>query len=154
MTTLTYEIDLNAPVEKVYSYCTNPDNIKDSWPPDVVKETANISGTKGEKGSTFKIKGHYAGKDEEMRMMVTEKRPNDKFMTKQTEGPFKKWESIQEFQSRGNMTHVKHTIDYELPTTGKLLKMVTHKDADKKIRDGMEGYIQSLKYKMELAENK
>ena len=79
-----------------------------------------------------KIKGHYAGKEEEMRMTVTEKRPNSKFMTKQMEGPFKRWESVQEFQGRENTTHIKHNIEYELPTTGKLLKMVTHKDADKK----------------------
>jgi ligand-binding SRPBCC domain-containing protein len=154
MTTLTYEIDVNAPVEMVYNFCTNPDNIKNTWPPDIVKESTTLSGAKGEKGSTFKIKGHYAGKDEEMRMMVTESRPNNKFMTKQTEGPFKKWESIQEFQGGDNKTHIKHTIDYELPATGKILRIVTHKDADKKIREGMEEYIQALKYEMESSERK
>jgi len=154
MTTLTYEIDVDAPVEMVYNFCTNPDNIKDTWSPDIVKESTTLSGANGERGSTFKIKGHYAGKDEEMRMMVTEKRPNNKFMTKQTEGPFKKWESIQEFQGNDNKTHIKHTIDYELPTTGKILRIVTHKDADKQIREGMEEYIQALKYKMESSERK
>jgi ligand-binding SRPBCC domain-containing protein len=149
MTTLSYEIDVNAPVDKVYKYCTDPDKIKETWPPDIVKDSTNISGSKGEKGSMFKIKGHYSGKEEEMRMMVIEKWPNSKFMTKQTEGPFKKWESVQEFQGRDNMTHIKHTIDYELPTAGKILRMISHRDADDKIREGMEEYIQTLKYKME-----
>src|SRR5215467_12544402 len=116
MTILSYEIDVKAPLEKVYKYCTDPDNIKESWPPDVVQDSQNVSGTKGEKGSVFKIKGNYGGKTEEMRMMVTEKWPNSKFAAKQTEGPFKKWESVQEFETKDNSTHIKHTIVYEMPT--------------------------------------
>jgi ligand-binding SRPBCC domain-containing protein len=97
----------------------------------------------------YKLIGHYAGKDEEMRMMVIEKWPNSKFETKQTEGPFKKWDSKQEFEKRGEMTHLVHTIDYELPTTGKIFRMVSHRDAEDKIREGVETYIQTLKHKLE-----
>ena len=52
MTMLTYGVDVNAPVDKVHNYCTNPGNIQESWPSDVVKESMVVSGTKGEKGST------------------------------------------------------------------------------------------------------
>jgi hypothetical protein len=120
--------------------------MKETWSPELVKSATNISGTQGEKGSVYKLVGHYAGKDEEMRMMVVEKWPNNKFMTRQTEGPFKTWESIQEFRGRDeNSTHVKHTISYELPATGKVFRMVSHRDADDKIREGFEEYIQTLK---------
>jgi ligand-binding SRPBCC domain-containing protein len=150
MTTLSYEVDVKAPVEKVYNYCTNLDNIKDAWSPELVKSATNISGTQGEKGSMYKLTGHYAGKDEEMRMMVVERWPNNKFMTKQTEGPFKKWESVQEFRGRDdNSTHVKYTINYELPTTGKVFRMVTHRDADDKIREGVEQYVQTIRHRLE-----
>jgi ligand-binding SRPBCC domain-containing protein len=153
MTTLSYETDVKASVEKVYNYCTDPDNIKDTWPADMITDSTNISGTKGEKGSMFKVKGHYSGKEdkeEEMRMMVTERWPNSRYMTKQIDGPFKKWESVQEFEVRdNNTTHIRHTINYELPRAGKIIRRVSRSDADDKIRIGMEEYIQTLKYKME-----
>ncbi|MDQ4056632.1 MAG: hypothetical protein M3156_04355 [Thermoproteota archaeon] len=40
-----------------------------------------------------------------MKLEVVEKKPNRKLVTRQTEGPLKKWESIQEFQGNGNTTH-------------------------------------------------
>lgn len=150
MPTLSYEVDVKAPVDKVYNYCTDIDRQKEAWSPEIVKEATVISGTKGQKGSMFKIKGHYAGKDEEMRMMVTERLPNSRFETKQTEGPFKKWDSVQEFEKKGDdTTLVKHTVNYELPATGKVFRMVSHRDADAKLREGLEQYIQSLKHRIE-----
>jgi uncharacterized protein YndB with AHSA1/START domain len=41
MTTIEYEADINAPVERVYEYYTNPDNIKEAWPQDVVRVRIN-----------------------------------------------------------------------------------------------------------------
>ena len=31
---IQYEIDINAPVENVYEYYINPDNINEAWPQD------------------------------------------------------------------------------------------------------------------------
>ena len=120
MSKLEYETDVNAPVERVYEYYTNPDNIKESWPRDVVKESESVSGSKSEEGSEMRVKGQYMGKEEEMKLQVVDKEPNRRLVTRQTEGPFKKWESIQEFQGNGNRTHIRHTIEYELPTTEKI----------------------------------
>jgi ligand-binding SRPBCC domain-containing protein len=149
MTALSYEIDINAPVEKVFTYYTDPNNIKESWPSDIVKESSIVSGTRGEKGSVFKVKGQYLGKQEEMRVQVIEKWPNKKFITKQVEGPFKKWESIQEFQDANNATHIKHSVEYELPMTGRIVNLVSGKEAENKIRSGLEQAVQTVKHKME-----
>ena len=62
MTTITTNIDIQAPVEQVFEFYTNPDNIKDSWPRDIVKESENLSGQKTEEGSEMKVKGEYMGK--------------------------------------------------------------------------------------------
>ena len=43
--------------EKIYEYYTNPDNIKEAWPRDVVKESETVSGSKGKEGSEMKVKG-------------------------------------------------------------------------------------------------
>jgi ligand-binding SRPBCC domain-containing protein len=149
MSRIEYETDINAQVEKVYEYYTNPDNIKEAWPRDIVKESESVSGSKSEEGSEMKVKGEYMGKEEEMRLEVADKEQNRRLVTRQTEGPFKKWESIQEFEGKGNSTHIRHSIDYELPTTGKIANMLSGSQADNKIRKGLEQAAQTVKQKLE-----
>ena len=61
------------------------------------------------------------GKKDDILLEVVEKEENKKLVTRQTQGPFKRWESVQEFHNgQNNYTPVTHTIDYELPTTGKI----------------------------------
>jgi carbon monoxide dehydrogenase subunit G len=45
MTKVQYQTEINAPIEKVYEYYTNPDNIQKAWPQDIVKESENVSGS-------------------------------------------------------------------------------------------------------------
>ena len=147
MANVKYETEINAPVEKVFEYYTNPDNIKEAWPRDIVKESESLSGSKSEEGSEMKVKGQYMGKEEEMILEVADKEQNRRLVTRQTEGPFKKWESIQEFQGNGNSTHIRHSIDYELPTTGKVANMLSGSQADNKIRKGLEQAAQNSEAK-------
>ena len=139
MTKVQYQTQINAPVERVYEYYTDPNNIQEAWSHDIVKESEDVSGSKNEEGSEMIVKGQYMGKEEEMTLQVTDKEQNKMLVTKQTQGPFKSWESIQEFQGNGtNTTHVKHTIDFELPTTGKIANMLSGSQADNKIRQALE----------------
>ena len=149
MTKVEYQIEISAPNEKVYEYYTNPDNIREAWPQDIVKESENVSGSKGEEGSEMKVKGEYMGKKEEMKLQVVDKEPNRKLVTRQTDGPFKKWESIQEFHGNGNTTHIRHTIEYELPTSGKIANTLSGNQADNKIKQGLEQAAQTVKQKLE-----
>src|SRR3712207_5761926 len=100
MATIQYEIDINAPVDKVFEYYTNPDNIKQAWPQDIVKESESLSGSKNEEGSEMKVTGEYMGKRDEMILEVTEKEQNKRLVTQQKEGPFKSWTSRQEFNQK------------------------------------------------------
>jgi ligand-binding SRPBCC domain-containing protein len=149
MANIQYETEINAPVEKVFEYYTNPDNIKEAWPRDIVKESESLSGSKSEEGSEMKVKGQYMGKEEEMILEVADKEQNRRLVTRQTEGPFKKWESIQEFQGNGNSTHIRHSVNYELPTTGKIANTLSGSQADNKIRKGLEQAAQTVKQKLE-----
>jgi len=156
MTTIQNQIKINAPVERVFEYYTNPDNIKESWPHDIVKESENVSGQKSEEGSEMEVRGEYMGKKDEMTLEVVQKEQNKRLVTKQTEGPFQRWESIQEFQSSGNdntttTTLVNHTINYELPTTGKIANVLTGSQAENKIRQGIEQAAQTVKQRLESA---
>ena len=149
MTKVEYQTEIISPIEKVYEYYTNPDNIQEAWPRDIVKESENVSGSKGEEGSEMKVKGEYMGREEEMKLQVVDKEPNRKLVTRQTEGPFKKWESVQEFQGNGNRTHIQHTIEYKLPVTGKIANTLSGSQADNKIKQGLEQAAQSVKQKLE-----
>jgi ligand-binding SRPBCC domain-containing protein len=150
MASVQYETEINAPIEKVFEYYTNPDNIKEAWPRDIVKESESLSGSKREEVSEMKVIGQYLGKEEEMILEVADKEQNRRLVTRQTEGPFKKWESIQEFQANGNSsTHIRHSVDYELPTTGKIANTLSGSQADNKIRKGLEQAAQTVKQKLE-----
>ena len=150
MTTISTNIQIQAPVEQVFEFYTNPDNIKESWPHDIVKESENLSGQKSEEGSEMKVEGEYMGKKDEMILEVAQKEQNKRLVTKQTQGPFQSWESIQEFQSNGNnSTKVNHTINYELPTTGKIANFLTGSQAEDKIRQGIEQAAQTVKQRLE-----
>ena len=148
---LQYEIDINAPVDKVFEYYTNPDNIKQAWPQDIVKESESLSGSKNEEGSEMKVTGGYMGKRDEMILEVTEKEQNKRLVTQQKEGPFKSWTSRQEFnQSNGQQgTHIKHVIDFELPTTGKIANFLSGDQAKNKIQQGLQQSAQTVKQKLE-----
>jgi uncharacterized protein YndB with AHSA1/START domain len=43
MISITTEVEIIAPVERVFEFYTNPDNIKESWPRDILKESENVS---------------------------------------------------------------------------------------------------------------
>jgi ribosome-associated toxin RatA of RatAB toxin-antitoxin module len=150
MTKVEYQTQINAPVRKVYEYYTDPNNIQEAWPRDIVKESEDVSGSKNEVGSEMRVKGQYMGKEEEMRLQVLDKEENRRLVTKQIQGPFKRLDSIQEFQGNGtNTTHVKHSIDFELPTTGKIANMLSGSQADNKIREALEQAAQTVKQKLE-----
>ncbi|HSA75514.1 MAG TPA: SRPBCC family protein [Candidatus Nitrosocosmicus sp.] len=152
MTTIQTNIQIQAPVEKVFEYYTNPDNIKESWPRDIVKESENVSGQKSEEGSEMKVEGEYMGKKDEMILEVIQKEQNKKLITRQTEGPFKSWESIQDFQingNDGNTTTVNHIINYELPTTGKIANFLSGSQAEDKIRQGVQQAAKAVKQRLE-----
>ena len=137
----------------MFEYYTNPENIKEAWPREIIKESEPISASKNEEGSEMKVKGEYMGKEEEMLMEVTDKEQNRRLATRQTQGPFKKLESIQEFQGNGNITHVKHIIEYELPTTGKVANLLTGSQADKKLKQGLEHTAQTVNKILSLIEH-
>ena len=151
MTTITTTVEIQAPVEQVFEFYTNPDNIKESWPRDIVKESENLSGQRSEEGSEMKVEGEYMGKRDEMILEVSQKEQNKRLVTRQTNGPFQNWESIQEFQSNsnGNTTTVNHTINYELQTTGKIANFLSGSQAEDKIRQGIQQAAQTVKQKIE-----
>jgi uncharacterized protein YndB with AHSA1/START domain len=86
MTKVEYQTQINASVQKVYEYYTDPKNIQEAWPQDIIKESEGVSGSKNEEGSEMRVKGQYMGKEEEMKLQVVDKEENRRLVTKQTQG--------------------------------------------------------------------
>lgn len=149
MNTINYEININAPVEKVFEYYTDADNIKKAWPQDIVKESESLSTTKNEEGSEMKVKGEYMGRKEEMIIEVTEKDQNKLLVTEQKEGPFQYWKSTQQFNGDEGNAHVKHEISYELPTNGKIANFLSGDQAENKLKDGLQQAAETVKQQLE-----
>jgi len=150
MVKIQTEILIDAPLGEVFEYYTNPEYIKQSWSSNVIKESENISGQSNAEGAELIVKGQYLGKREEMIIEVIQKEQNKRLVTRQTEGPFESWESIQEFQSNGDKaTLVSHVIDYQLPTTGKIVNFLTGSQAEVKLRQGIEQAAQTVKQRLE-----
>jgi ligand-binding SRPBCC domain-containing protein len=150
MTLIQNQVEITAPVEQVFNYYINSDNIKGSSPRDIVRESEIISGQKREEGSEIKVKGEYMGKEDEVILKVVDKVQNKKLFTRQTQGPFQRWESIQKFHSKGNnYTKVSHSINYKLPTTGNIENMLTGGQVENNIKNGIEQAAQAVKVRLE-----
>ena len=67
-------------------------------------------------GTTFRIVGDFNGKRLEWDCETTEFEREEKISAKMIQGPFKKWEIINEFKSLDdNLTKVTMTVNYDMP---------------------------------------
>jgi ligand-binding SRPBCC domain-containing protein len=84
-----------------------------------------------------------------MILEVIEKEQNKRLVTEQKEGPFKEWKSIQVFEqgNNDNNTYVRHEIEYELPTTGKIANFLSGDQVNNKIQQGLQRAAQTVKKK-------
>ncbi len=173
MTIVTKSIDIKTPVDNVFTYFARPEHISDQIKTDVVgmqvvpmdiKEGMGV-------GTTFRIIGDFSGKRLEWDCETTEFIKNEKISAKQIEGPFKRWQSTNEFKALGdNLTRITMSVDYVMPfgPLGAILDKVKFaKSAEKgmetalyNVRGLLEGngsipvYITLDAYKKILAEKK
>ena len=173
MTVVTKSIDIKTPVDNVFTYFARPEHVSDQIKTDTVGMTVvpmDIKEGMGV-GTTFRIIGDFSGKRLEWDCETTEFVKNEKISAKQIEGPFKKWQIINEFKALGdNLTRVTMSVDYDMPfgPLGAILDKVKFaKSAEKgmetalyNVRGLLEGngsipvYITLDAYKKILAEKK
>ena len=120
-------------MDKVFEYYTNPDNIKQAWPQHIVKESESLSGSKNEEGSEMKVKGEYMGRENEMILEVTDKEQSKRLVTEQKESPFNYGRVDKNLKRNRMTTYIRHIIEYELPTTGKIANFLSAEQAKNKI---------------------
>ena len=118
LTLVTESIDIKTPVDSVFTYFARPEHVSDQIKNDMVGMTVipmDIKEGMGV-GTTFRIIGDFSGQRLEWDCETTEFVRNEKIVAKQFEGPFKRWQITNEFESLGdNLTRITMSVDYEMP---------------------------------------
>ncbi|MDN5868099.1 MAG: SRPBCC domain-containing protein [Candidatus Nitrosocosmicus sp.] len=120
---------IDAPPDKVFRAWTEPELIKQWFTPrpftTPIVETDQRPG-----GKNLIVMRGPDGKEFPNRGIYLEVIKNKRLVTRQTDGPFESWESIQEFESNGDKaTLVSRVTNYQLPTTGKIVNFLTERQA-------------------------
>jgi carbon monoxide dehydrogenase subunit G len=138
-----HSIEVDRPIEAVFAYITNPENIKELGMKSIRQTSAGPVGL----GATFTLVIDLFGRDFEIPGAVTEYRPYEAFTLKTTSGPF-------EFEQRVRLTPLpdgtRVEVDIEgdpgkaLRMAGPLLRTQLKKQLEEQMavaKDRMEGQL-------------
>ena len=143
MTVVTKSIDIKAPIDTVFTYFARPEHVSDQMTEKGVGMTVipmDIKDGMGV-GTTFRIIGDFNGKRLEWDCETTEFEREERIAAKMIEGPFKRWEITNEFESLGdNLTKVTMTVNYEMPF-GPLGTILDKAKFEKSAKRGMESAL-------------
>jgi len=143
LTVVTKSIDIKAPIDTVFTYFARPEHVSDQMTEKGVGMTVipmDIKDGMGV-GTTFRIIGDFNGKRLEWDCETTEFEREERIAAKMIEGPFKRWEITNEFESLGdNLTKVTMTVNYEMPF-GPLGTILDKAKFEKSAKRGMESAL-------------
>ncbi len=142
MTSISKSMEINAPINEVFTYFARPEHMADQFPEDMgLKvlpiEVKNNFGV----GTIFRIGGDFNGKKLEWDCETVGYIPHKKIVAKQIRGPFKKWEITVEFEELGERkSKTAISVDYDMPfgPFGSLMdKVKLKKSAERGIENGL-----------------
>ena len=143
MTVVTKSINIKAPIDTVFTYFARPEHVSDQMTEKGVGMTVipmDIKDGMGV-GTTFRIIGDFNGKRLEWDCETTEFEREERIAAKMIEGPFKRWEITNEFESLGdNLTKVTMTVNYVMPF-GPLGTILDKAKFEKSAKRGMESAL-------------
>ncbi len=134
MAKINKSINIQAPIEKVFAFMTDPENFAKAQPPE--SETKIIAKPEGPPGvgRTWKMSMKAGGQIYKWDAKITEFMENQKVTGSQTGGPFKRLEWTQSFESINGSTKYSITSEYKMPYSmlGKIIdKLKVEKEMDK-----------------------
>ncbi|MDE3089018.1 MAG: SRPBCC family protein [Chloroflexota bacterium] len=142
MSKLERTIAINAPVEKVFAYLTQPTNFPEIWPSMVeVKEVKNIGGVGGQFSWVYKMAGmRFEGKSEYAEFV-----PNQRVVAKSSGGLSSTF--VWTYQRANGGTQLRVEVEYKvpLPLLGKLAEQFVVKQNEHE----MDTLLANLKARME-----
>lgn len=142
MTVISKSMEINSPINEVFTYFARPEHMADQFPEDMGLKVLPIEVKNGfGVGTIFRISGDFNGKKLEWDCETVEYIPHRKIMAKQIRGPFKKWEITVEFEELGEKrSKTGIMVDYDMPfgPFGSLMdKVKLKKSAERGIENGL-----------------
>ena len=110
-----YFIEIEAPVEKVFAFYTDFKNQEKMLPEDAEAKIELTSEGSIGVGTTFTFSGVVGGREIASESEVVEFEKNRRFVSRQTKGDMKRFDSTVVFEATDRGTKVFETVDYELP---------------------------------------
>lgn len=144
MQTITREVLVNAPPERVFSFLVDPHNLSDIWPG--IVEVKSVKKIKNHDGFKFNWNYRMAEVDFEGRCETIEHVPNERIVIKSTKGLDSTitWT----FKPSGQNTLVNLTFDYQIPAA--VLKQAADEAVARENERQVETMLQNLKNRLEL----
>lgn len=142
MTSISKSMEINAPINEVFTYFARPEHMADQFPEDIGLTVLPIEVKNGfGVGTIFRISGDFNGKRLEWDCETVEYIPYRKIVAKQVDGPFKKWQVTVEFEVLDEKkTRTSISVDYDMPfgPLGSLMdKVKLRKSAERGIENGL-----------------
>ena len=142
MTLISKSIEINAPVNEVFTYFARPEHMADQFPESMNLNVIPIEVKNGfGVGTIFRITGDFDGKKLEWDCETIDYIPHRKIVAQMIKGPFKRWQINVQFEEIGEKTtNIRIAVDYEMPMgpLGELMNKVKIKRiADKGMENGL-----------------
>lgn len=116
-TTISKTIEINSPVNEVFTYFARPEHMADQFPENMGLNIVPIEVKNGfGVGTIFRISGDFDGKRLEWDCETIDYIPHRKIVAKMIEGPFKHWQITVQFEEAGERkTKTSIGVDYDMP---------------------------------------
>jgi uncharacterized membrane protein len=142
MTIISKSIEINTPVNEVFTYFARPEHMADQFPENMNLNVIPIQVKNGfGVGTIFRINGDFDGKKLEWDCETIDYIPHRKIVAQMIRGPFKRWQVTVQFEEiKEKITRTSITVDYGMPMgpLGELMNRVKIKNiAEKGIENGL-----------------
>lgn len=142
MTTISKNIEVNAPVDEVFTYFARPEHMADQFPENMGLNIIPIEVKNGfGVGTIFRISGDFDGKRLQWDCETIDYIPHRKIVAEMIEGPFKHWQITVEFEEIAEKrTRTSISVVYDMPMGplgGLIDKIKLRKTAERGIENGL-----------------
>jgi uncharacterized membrane protein len=142
MTSISKSVEINTPVNEVFTYFARPEHMADQFPENMGMNIIPIEVKNGfGVGTIFRISGDFDGKKLEWDCETIDYIQHRKIIAQMIEGPFKHWQITVEFEEvTENKTRTSIKVDYDMPMGplgGLMDKVKLKKIAERGIENGL-----------------
>jgi uncharacterized membrane protein len=144
MKMITRDIQVNTPVDRVFGFLSDPNNLPEIWPN--IIEVKNVKRTKADDSNTFNWMYKMSGMHLEGKCETIENQPNERLAFQSTKGLDATiyWR----FQPAGTATQLTVRFEYEIPSP--LLKRIKDEIVVRENEHEVEAMLQNVKSRLEL----